>query len=143
MTGSGAQDPEVQPSESERFARVSRRIDVGAVEDFVVGQLCRVDVPGKDIWVLRAPDGSWYGVRNSCPHQGGPICLGEVDGTFLPSDVGVYEMGLQYEVIRCPYHRYEYSLKTGMELFTGGSDRLVRYEVQVEDSRVLISSKGM
>jgi len=143
VTGSTAQDPQGQPSESEGLGRVSRRVDVGSVEDFVVGKLRRVEVPGKDIWVLRAPNGTWFGIRNSCPHQAGPICFGEVDGTFLPSDVGVYELGLQYEIIRCPYHRYEYSLSTGAELFTGGTDRLVRYEVKVEDNRVWINTKGM
>lgn len=116
--------------------------DVGAVEDFEVGSLRRTDITSSDIWVLRTPEDHFYAIKNSCPHQGAPICLGDVRGTFLPSDPGVYEFGMEYRIIRCPYHGYEYDLETGREAFTRINDRVVRYNVIVKDGRVLVSPKG-
>jgi nitrite reductase/ring-hydroxylating ferredoxin subunit len=118
--------------------------DVGAVDDFPVGKLRRADIPGKDICILRAPDGSWRAIKNTCPHQGGPLCDGDVDWTFLPSNPGTYEAGMEYRIIRCPYHGYEYSLDTGLPEFgfvTG--ERVVLYPVKIEDGRVLVSEKAM
>ena len=127
--------------DSSRLTQVGAH-DVGAVEDFPVGELRPAGIPGKDVWVLRKPDGSFYAVKNSCPHQAAPLCLGDVSGTFLPSEPGVYELGLEYEVIRCPYHGYEYSLETGRSLYADVRERVVRYDVTVEGGRVLVSDKG-
>ena|SRR5260221_7421996 len=117
--------------------------DVGAVADFTVGRLHPVDLPGKDVWVLRTPQDRFYAIKNSCPHQGAPICLGDVDGAFRPSEPGVFEFGMEYQVIRCPYHGYEYDLETGEPAFVQGpKERVVRYDALVRDGRVLVSLKG-
>jgi 3-phenylpropionate/trans-cinnamate dioxygenase ferredoxin subunit len=116
--------------------------DVGPVQAFAVGELTRVDIPGKDIFVLRAPGEKFFAVKNTCPHQGGPLCLGKVDGTWVPSAPGEYEWGLEYQVIRCPYHTYEYDLESGRPLAVPGVDRVIRYDVEVDDGRVLVSLKG-
>jgi nitrite reductase/ring-hydroxylating ferredoxin subunit len=100
--------------------------------------------------VLRTPDGRWYAIKNTCPHRGGPLCMGRVDGTFVPSAPGVYNFGLEYRVVECPWHGYEYSLDTGLPLFTELDvkglvelhERVVRYEVVVANERVYVSAKG-
>jgi nitrite reductase/ring-hydroxylating ferredoxin subunit len=118
--------------------------DTGAVDDFPVGEFRRVDIPGKDIYVLRRPDGGFYAIKNTCPHHGAPICLGRVDGTYLPTAPGEeLEFGLDYRVIRCPHHAYEYDLETGKALFVPEvRDHVIRYDVKTEDGRVLVSLKG-
>jgi 3-phenylpropionate/trans-cinnamate dioxygenase ferredoxin subunit len=126
--------------------------DVGSVEDFAQPRFLPTTIPGKDVWVMRTPDGRWYALKNTCPHQGGPICMGEVRGTFLPSEPGEYVFGREYGMIKCPYHGWEFDLETGQPLFTPGNERVVRYDVQVgpaslyevkvEDGRVYVSAKG-
>lgn len=117
--------------------------DVGRVEDFPEGELKRVDIPGKDIFVLRTSDGAFFAIKNTCPHQGAPICMGRVDGTFLPSRPGELELGYEQRMIRCPYHAFEYDLESGRALFVPDvKDRLVRYHVEVHQGRVLVSHKG-
>jgi 3-phenylpropionate/trans-cinnamate dioxygenase ferredoxin subunit len=123
-------------------ARPLKFHDVGAVEDFEIGKLTPLPIPGKDIWLLRTPDERYYALKNTCPHQGAPICRGTVDGTFVPSAPGVYEFGARYEIIRCPHHAFEFSLETGLPAYTGGGGRVVRYDVMVEDGRVQVSDKG-
>lgn len=120
-----------------------RFVDVGRVEDFPVGVLTRVEIPGKDIFVLRTSEGPFFAVKNTCPHQGAPICLGRVDGTFLPSEPGEFALGYAERMIRCPYHAYEYDLESGRALFVPAvKDRLVRYDVEVRGQRLLVSYKG-
>jgi nitrite reductase (NADH) small subunit len=117
--------------------------DVGRAEDFPIGRLRRVEIPGKDIFVLRAEPDTWYAVKNTCPHHGAPLCLGTTAGTWLPSAPGEYAFGLENRVIRCPYHGYEYDLETGRAVFvTGVTERVVRYDVVVEQGRVRVSLKG-
>lgn len=133
---SGATRPARAPAEL-RFT------DVGRIEDFPEGELKRVDIPGKDIFVLRTSDGAFFAIKNTCPHQGAPICLGRVDGTFLPSPPGELELGYEQRMIRCPYHAFEYDLESGRALFVPDvKDRLVRYHVEIRDGRVLVSHKG-
>jgi 3-phenylpropionate/trans-cinnamate dioxygenase ferredoxin subunit len=118
-------------------------VDVGPVDGFEVGRLQRVDIPGKDVYVLRTGDESFFAVKNSCPHQGGPLCLGDVRGTFLPSAPGDFQFGLEHRVVRCPYHAYEYDLESGQALFVPEvRDRIVRYDVRVSEQRVLVSLRG-
>ncbi len=117
-------------------------VDVGPLGSFPVGKLHRVDIPGKDVYVLRTPDERFYAIKNTCPHHGAPICLGSVRGTFVPSAPGVYELGMDYRVIRCPHHAYEYDLETGLPAFIDATDRVVRYDVRVQEGRVLVSRKG-
>jgi nitrite reductase (NADH) small subunit len=116
--------------------------DVGPLDAFPIGAPTRVDIPGKDVFVLRAPGDVLFAVKNTCPHQGGPLCLGKVDGTWVPSAPGEYEWGLEYRVIRCPYHTYEYDLESGRPLGVPGVDKLIRYDVRVDGGRVLVSLKG-
>ncbi len=78
--------------------------------------------------------------------------MGEVRGTFLPSEPGEYVFGYEYGLIKCPYHGWEFDLETGQPLFTPGKERVVRYdvhvgpaslhEVKVEEGRVYVSAKG-
>src|SRR6478735_4154002 len=106
--------------------------DVGRVDDFEPGRMTKVDIPGKDIYVLRTPDERFYAIKNTCPHHGAPICLGRVHGTFVPSAPGQFEFGLEYRAIRCPHHMYEYDLETGRALFIPDvTDRVVRYDVEI------------
>jgi nitrite reductase/ring-hydroxylating ferredoxin subunit len=118
--------------------------DVGAIDDFPVGKMCKVDIPGKDVYVMRTPDDTYYAIKNTCPHHGAPLCLGKVTGTFLPTAPGEeLEFGLEYQVIRCPHHNYEYDLETGEALYIPHvKDRIVRYDVITENDRVLVSLKG-
>jgi 3-phenylpropionate/trans-cinnamate dioxygenase ferredoxin subunit len=107
--------PEATPVIDEATGRVAW-YDVGGVEDFAEPRFKPTNIPGKDVWVMRTPDGRWYALKNTCPHQGGPICMGEVHGTFLPSRPGEYVYGYEYGLIKCPYHGWEFDLETGQPL---------------------------
>jgi len=54
--------------------------------------------------------------RNACPHAGAPVCEGRISGTSLPSKVYEYAYGLEGCILRCPWHGWEFDLRTGAHL---------------------------
>ena len=65
------------------------RVVVGRVSDFANGDRKIVDVNGKSVGVFRIDD-AFYALRNRCPHQFGPLCLGTLASRAIsaaPGDV--------------------------------------------------------
>lgn len=60
--------------------------------------------------------GKFYAWKNACPHFGAPVCKGRVTGTRLPSKVYEYKLGREGEIVRCPWHGWEFDLITGEHL---------------------------
>jgi len=61
-------------------------------------------------------DGEYFAVRNVCPHRAAPLCAGEVGGMMLPSEPGDYQYDVQQRVVRCPWHRWPFDLRTGRSM---------------------------
>jgi nitrite reductase (NADH) small subunit len=59
--------------------------------------------------------------RNACPHAGAPVCLGRVSGTSQPSQVYEYIYGSEGCILRCPWHGWEFDLRTGAHLVDPGN----------------------
>ena len=53
------------------------KVVVGKVSDFGNGDRKIIDVNGKSIGVFRIDD-RFYAIRNRCPHQFGPLCVGSL-----------------------------------------------------------------
>lgn len=78
--------------------------------------------------------GTFYALRNSCPHQGAPLCLGRVSGTTLASKPYEYVYGREDEIIKCPWHGWEFEISTGRSVFNPHKVRVKTYDVTVESS---------
>lgn len=79
--------------------------------------------------------GSLYAVKNQCPHQGAELCRGTVGGTMLPTDKpGEYRYDLDGQVLRCPWHFWEFDLTTGEMIFVPEPQRVKMYDVTVEQT---------
>lgn len=90
-----------------------------------------VEVGRRSIGVFNV-NGAYYAIRNSCPHQAAPLCQGKVTGTALPSQPGEYLWGREGEVVRCPWHGWEFDITTGRSVFNPHKLRVKSYEVTVE-----------
>ncbi|WP_010277517.1 Rieske (2Fe-2S) protein [Paenibacillus senegalensis] len=93
-----------------------------------------VTVNGREIGLYHL-NGSYYALNNYCPHYGAPLCAGHVGGTNLPSDVYQYEYGKQGQIVRCPWHGWEFDIKTGVSLFDD-KIRTRTYPVEVRDGKI-------
>ncbi len=92
-----------------------------------------VEIEGRSIGVFNV-QGHFYAIKNSCPHQFAPLCLGKVTGYNPPSEVGVYQWCREGEIIRCPWHAWEFDLKTGRSVFNPHKVRTKSYAVNVAPS---------
>jgi nitrite reductase/ring-hydroxylating ferredoxin subunit len=90
-----------------------------------------VEVEGRSIGVFNV-DGSLYALRNTCPHQGAPLCRGLITGLMRPSAPGVYEWTREGEIVRCPWHGWEFDITNGQSVFNPHRTRVRSYDVTVE-----------
>lgn len=97
-----------------------RRLLVGPVASIAEGEQKIVDAGDHSVGVFHH-DGQWYALSNSCLHRGGPVCTGTLEGTTLT----------------CPWHGYQYDIRTG-ELLLDSSSCLPTYKVTVQEDQVYV-----
>lgn len=114
------------------------RVVAAPVDSFADGERRIVEVGGRSIGVFRVGE-SFYGIRNRCPHQGGPLCLGHVLGDAVadaPGDARISDDPLR---IACPWHGWEYDLGSGQSFLGGAMAGVKSYGVGLEPGGSLLS----
>jgi nitrite reductase (NADH) small subunit len=110
--------------------------DVGSLADRERDGSVIERIGGREVGVLMV-DGEPRGVRNRCPHHGGPLCLGTVVERAR-GEPGRYGFAGRH-VLRCPWHGWEFDPVTGVCL-DEPSMRVAVYPVEVADGRVLVQA---
>jgi 3-phenylpropionate/trans-cinnamate dioxygenase ferredoxin subunit len=90
-----------------------------------------VEVAGRSIGVFNV-GGEFLALRNRCPHQGGPLCEGGLSGLLEAAIPGEYSYSRPGEMLRCPWHGWEFDLRTGQSWFDPARTRVRSYPVSVE-----------
>lgn len=108
------------------------KVVVGKVSDFGNGDRRIIDVNGKSIGVFRVDD-RFYAIRNRCPHQFGPLCLGTLAQRAVSDGPGDMRMDDGPPLIACPWHGWEYDLATGQSFMGPGRGHMaaLSYDVSV------------
>jgi 3-phenylpropionate/trans-cinnamate dioxygenase ferredoxin subunit len=81
-------------------------------------------------------DGSYYALRNRCPHMAAPLCVGRVGGVLTSDGPHTYRMDTETLVVACPWHHWEYRLDDGRGIADTAAVRA--YPVTVEDGQVTV-----
>lgn len=102
---------------------MTESITAGQVNDLQPGKIHKIE-HGKQVIALVNIDGEFYAVDGVCGHAGGPLCRGEVIDDEM--------------VITCPWHGWEYDLRSG-ECLMDPSLSQKTYPVSVEDGTVRIA----
>lgn len=103
---------------------------VARVSELPPGERKVVEVEGRSIGVFNV-NGDFHALRNVCPHQGAPLCLGAVKGTAAATRPGEYRWEREGEILACPWHGWEFDIKTGRSIFNPHKMRVRSYEVSV------------
>jgi nitrite reductase/ring-hydroxylating ferredoxin subunit len=114
-------------------------IDVGSEESFADGAVKLVRVGAQEVGVVRW-NGSFYAIRNICPHQFGPVCNGTLRPLLVASGTGPRDLACDSSrpVITCPWHGWEFYVDSGRAVWSPGY-RVRTYDVQVSDGRVYVN----
>lgn len=110
------------------------RHTVANISEMPIGSRKIVELEGRSIGVFNI-NGDYVALRSRCPHQGAPLCLGKVTGMTLPSKPGEYLYGREGEILICPWHGWEFDLRTGQSIFDPHKCRVKTYDVSVEASK--------
>ncbi|MDQ3569521.1 MAG: Rieske 2Fe-2S domain-containing protein [Actinomycetota bacterium] len=98
-------------------------VEVAKVADVPAGRATTVEVDGHTLALVNV-DGTFCAVQNQCPHAGGSLGEGKVDGWSL----------------ECPLHAATFDVRSG-EVLGGPSDRPVRtYAVEVDGDTVKVAA---
>jgi nitrite reductase/ring-hydroxylating ferredoxin subunit len=111
-------------------------VDVGALDDFAEGAVRVIEADGREIGVVRW-SGRLYALSNVCVHQSGPVCRGILSARLTAAAPGCMELDATTPVIACPWHGWEYDVRTGAAIWDS-TYRLRTYPVSVASGRVLV-----
>ena len=101
------------------------------VSELPPGERKIVEVEGRSIGVFNI-NRSFFALRNICPHQGAPLCLGKLKGMMRASRPQTYEYVRDGEIIVCPWHCWEFDVTSGRSVFNPHKIRVKSYPVTVE-----------
>ena len=88
-------------------------VRVASTEEIPRGSAKLVEVEGKRIAVFNV-DGRFYALDDTCPHRGGPLSEGELEG----------------EVVTCPWHRSTFNVTTGAVLSPPAQSGVTHYPLR-------------
>ena len=97
---------------------------IGPLDQIPIGEGRAFGVDGRQVAVFRLRTGAVYAVSAVCPHKGGPIADGQIDGS----------------IVLCPLHMNAFELSTGCS--TTGQKPLARWNVEVDEAGELVLYTG-
>lgn len=95
-------------------------IQVATIEETPPGSASEL-VAGDRIVALYNVDGDYYALDGVCPHQGGPLGKGSLEG----------------QIVTCPWHGWQFNVCNGQHQTTE-SLRHSTFPVKVEEGRVSV-----
>jgi nitrite reductase/ring-hydroxylating ferredoxin subunit len=92
------------------------------LSDIPDGQMKALVLDGEEIVVANV-GGRCFAFGGVCPHDGGPLAEGELDGSS----------------VRCPWHFTEFDLETGAVLSGLTDEAIPIYKVEIDGDRVRVT----
>jgi len=99
---------------------MAKLVKVADASDLKPGQGELVEVDGQPIALFNV-NGAFYALGAVCPHEGGPLQDGDLEG----------------DTVICPWHGYDYNLRTG-ECSVDPELRVATFVVKTEGNGVFI-----
>ena len=116
------------PATGQRQARRNRRHVVATADEIAPGERKIVTVAGRSIGIFNV-GGKFFALRNRCPHQGGALCRGQLWGVLRSEAPGEFQYDPSREILACPWHGWEFHIRTGQSWCTPARLRVRRYQV--------------
>jgi nitrite reductase/ring-hydroxylating ferredoxin subunit len=82
--------------------------------------------------------GRFHGLLDRCPHQGAPLSSGVLGGLLEGDEPGRVRCTRMGEIIRCPWHGWEYDVTTGQSWCDPDKIRTRTFKVDVQSGHRLV-----
>jgi nitrite reductase/ring-hydroxylating ferredoxin subunit len=113
-------------------------------------RVCRVDEVASNVMMpiamgrgtillTRLPSGEIKAVGSRCPHQGANLEHGCVTGHAYSDRPNEIHMNRPGQILRCPWHGFEFDLASGKSVADHGKLRLRQFTVEIEGDDVFIA----
>lgn len=103
---------------------------VAAVKELPPGSRKLVEVNNRQIAVFNV-NGEFHALGNRCPHEGGYLIDGKLVGLVQSKMPGEYCYSRKDEFVKCPWHGWEFDLRTGRAQCDPTRVRVRHYETAV------------
>ncbi|MEX2374016.1 MAG: Rieske (2Fe-2S) protein [Dehalococcoidia bacterium] len=110
---------------------------VAMAEEIPPGERRVVSVNGRPIVVFNL-SGQYYALLNACPHQRAELARGIVAGITTSDEPGHAECQRSGEFIRCPWHGWEFDIRTGQSWTEPERYAVRQFAVSVEAGARLV-----
>ena len=115
---------------------MSRQV-VAKASEVASGTSKMVTVAGREIGIFNL-NGEFFALANRCPHAGGPLCSGKIVALVQSDGPGSYRLARHQEFLRCPWHGWEFDIRTGQSWCDPNSVKARPFQVTVEPGESLI-----
>lgn len=85
---------------------------ISHIDDFPPNTRKVVEVSGRSVVIFRVED-EFYALLNRCPHEGAELCKGRLGALVVSDGPGDYNLAQDNQFLRCPWHGWEFDIKTG------------------------------
>ena len=110
---------------------------IASLREFPAGTRKLIDIKGRQIAVFNIK-GEFFALANRCPHQGGSLCDGRLTGLVESTEPGQYRYSRQGEIIRCPWHGWEFDVRTGQSYCEPERIQVRSYPVEVAEGQRVV-----
>jgi 3-phenylpropionate/trans-cinnamate dioxygenase ferredoxin subunit len=110
---------------------------VAATAEFPPGTRRVIDIDGRAVVVFNVK-GEYFALLDKCPHNGGSLAAGVVTGLLQSAGPGCYSYAREGEIIRCPWHGWEFDIKTGKSFCSVIRARARAFPVHVEPGQTIV-----
>src|ERR1700736_1181805 len=111
---------------------------VASIDEIPPGGRKIVEVAGHSVGIFNV-GGEFFALRNRCPHQSGPLCEGTLWGVLEARLPGEFEYAPGREILACPWHGWEFHVRTGQSWCDPARLRARRYELSIEDGSAFLA----
>ena len=110
---------------------------VATTSEIAPGKNKVVTIAGRELVVFNI-NGAYYCLLNRCPHEGAPLAKAVCVAVLHSDEPGKYQRSREGEMLRCPWHGWEFDIRTGQSWCDPQTVRTRSYTVEVEPGTEIV-----